>query len=216
MLLRGHELEDHPLKFDAGCWTDIDALLSHFNLCRDRRWGIRQLLRAAKADKKGRIRMQGIDVPMKDTIGQPLFPVRIRVSQGHNRKLVGDADTDLFLATRFYSLLEPEEAERQSSLKGVTVLPRVMVPEKIFHRTSQLGLAGILQGGMIPGSARSDRSHNYMSEKRLNEASYLSGMRSTQPIEVAINPIRAMESGCEFSSLSRKVCSPVAQSLLMR
>ena len=28
--------------------------------------------------------------------------------------------------------------------------------------------------------------------------SYLSGMRSTQPIEVAINPIRAMESGCEF------------------
>ena len=37
-----------------------------------------------------------------------------------------------------------------------------------------------------------------MSEKRLDEASYLSGMRSTQPIEVAINPIRAMESGCEF------------------
>eukprot|EP00439_Symbiodinium_sp_Y106_P002278 s9411_g1.t1 len=73
-----------------------------------------------------------------------------------------------------------------------------MVPEKIFHRTSQQGLAGILQGGMIPGSARSDRSHNYMSEKRLDEASYLSGMRSTQPIEVAINPIRAMESGCEF------------------
>ena len=139
MLLRGHELEDHPLKFDAGCWTDIDALLSHFNLCRDRRWGIRQLLRAAKADKKGRIRMLGIDVPMKDTIGQPLFPVRIRVSQGHNRKLVGDADTDLFLATRFYSLLEPEEAERQSSLKGVTVLPRVMVPEKIFHRTQPAG-----------------------------------------------------------------------------
>ena len=96
MLLRGHELEKHPLKFDAGCWTDIDALLSHFNLCRDRRWGIRQLLRAAKADKKGRIRMQGIDVPMKDTIGQPLFPVRIRVSQGHNRKLVGDTDADLF------------------------------------------------------------------------------------------------------------------------
>ena len=122
---------------------------------------------------------------------------RLRVSQGHNKKLVGDADTDLFLATRFYSLLEPEEVERQSSLKGLTVLPRAMVPEKIFHRTSQQGLAGILQGGMIPGSARTDRSHNYMSEKRLDEASYLSGMRSTQPIEVAINPIQAMESGCE-------------------
>ena len=51
----------------------------------------------------------------------------------------------------------------------MTVLPRAMVPEKIFHRTSQHGLAGILQGGMIPGSARSDRSHNYMSEKRLDE-----------------------------------------------
>ena len=66
---------------------------------------------------------------MKDTIGQPCFRSDPGVPS-HNRKLVGDADTDLFLATRFYSLLEPEEAERQSSLKGVTVLPRVMVPEK--------------------------------------------------------------------------------------
>ena len=40
---------------------------------------------------------------MRETIGQPLFPVRIRVSQGHNKKLVKDADADLLLATRFYS-----------------------------------------------------------------------------------------------------------------
>ena len=96
MLLRGHELEDHPLKFDAGCWTDVDALLDHFNQCRERRWGIRQLLRAAKADKKGRIRLQGIDIQMREAIGQPLFPVRIRISQGHNKKLVrGRSHTSL-------------------------------------------------------------------------------------------------------------------------
>ena len=74
MLLRGHELEDHPLKFDAGCWTDVDALLDHFNQCRERRWGIRQLLRAAKADKKGRIRLQGIDIPMREAMGNLSSP----------------------------------------------------------------------------------------------------------------------------------------------
>ena len=96
MLLRGHELEYRPLKFDAGCWTDVDALLDHFNQCRERRWGIRQLLRAAKADKKGRIRLQGIDIQMREAIGQPLFPVRIRISQGHNKKLVrGRSHTSL-------------------------------------------------------------------------------------------------------------------------
>ena len=198
MLLRGHELEYHPLSFDKGCWTDVDALLNHFNECRDRRWGIRQLLRAAKADKKGRIRLQGIDIPMREALGQPLFPVRIRLSQGHNNKLVGDADTDLFLATRFYSLLDAAEAETESSVKGVTVLPLDRVPKKIYHRTSQKGLAGILQGGMIPGSAKSDRSHNYLSEKRIGESDYMSGMRSTLPIEVTIDPIKAMQAGCEF------------------
>ena len=74
LLLRGHELEDHPLVYDK----DVDALLNRFNECLDRRWGVRQLLRAAKADKRGRIRLQGIDIPMRETIGQPLFPVRIR------------------------------------------------------------------------------------------------------------------------------------------
>ena len=53
LLLRGHELEQHGLVFDKGCWTDVDKLLDRFNYCRHRRWGVRQLLRAAKADKKG-------------------------------------------------------------------------------------------------------------------------------------------------------------------
>ena len=76
LLLRGHELEQHGLVFDKGCWTDVDKLLDRFNH-RQRRWGVRvrQLLRAAKADKKGRIRLLGIDAPVKETIGQELFPV---------------------------------------------------------------------------------------------------------------------------------------------
>ena len=51
---------------------------------------------------------------------------------------------------------------------------------------------------MIPGSAKSDRSHNYLSEKRIGDVNYMSGMRSTQPIEVTIDPIKAMQAGCEF------------------
>ena len=195
LLLRGHELEDHPLLYNKGCWTDVDKLLDHFNYCRDRRSGVRQLLRAAKADKKGRIRLQGIDIPTRETIGQPLFPVRIRVSQGL-KKLVQDVDTDLFLATRFYSLLDDSQAERMSSVKGVAVLP-FNQGSFIIARMRE-GWAGILQGGMVPGSAKSDRSHNYLSEVRLDDTRYKRGMRSNQPIEVTIDPIKAMEAGCEF------------------
>ena len=59
------------------------------------------------------------------------------------------------------------------------------------------GMSGILQSGMAPGAAKSDRSHSYLSAARLNDASYKSGMRSTQPIEITIDPIKAMEAGCE-------------------
>eukprot|EP00439_Symbiodinium_sp_Y106_P018295 s8279_g2.t1 len=57
---------------------------------------------------------------------------------------------------------------------------------------------GILQNGMVPGAAKSDRSHNYLSTVRLNDASYKSRMRSNQPIEMTSDPIKAMEAGCEF------------------
>eukprot|EP00439_Symbiodinium_sp_Y106_P021142 s670_g2.t1 len=77
-----------------------------------------------------------------------------------------------------------------------------MLPKKIFHRTNQKGLAGILQGGMIPGSAKSDRSHNYLSEKRIGDADYMSGMRSTQPIEEAAAWFHAHFMRCG-SSLSK-------------
>ncbi|CAE7337449.1 kptA, partial [Symbiodinium sp. CCMP2456] len=158
-----------------------------------------QLLRAAKADKKGRIRLLGIDVPMHETIGQPLFPVRVRISQGHNEKLVGNnPDADLFLATKFLSTLSKEEAEEQSSIRGVTVLPKEDTPTKLYHRTNEKGMRGIIRDGMVPGSARSNRAHNYLSPYRLNDAKYMGGMRSNQPIEMVIDTIRAIEAGCTF------------------
>ena len=117
-----------------------------------------------------------------------LFPVRIRISQEHSEKLVGDADTDLFLATRFYCLFDDAQAERMSSIKGVTVLPFNQVSKRLYHRTNERGMNGILQNGMVPGAAKSNRSHNYLSAVRLNDANYKSGMRSNQPIEMAIDP----------------------------
>ena len=62
LLLRGHELEDHGLAFDAGCWTDVDKVLDRFSHCRQRRWRVRQLLRAVKADNAGCLRLLGVDV----------------------------------------------------------------------------------------------------------------------------------------------------------
>ena len=43
-------------------------------------------------------------------------------------------------------VLAIQQKSRTSSIKGVTVLPLNMLPKKIFHRTNQKGLAGILQG----------------------------------------------------------------------
>ncbi|CAE7328947.1 Mettl21e [Symbiodinium sp. CCMP2592] len=199
-LLRGHEMDDFPaLIFDRGCWADVDTLLQVFNTARNARWGVRQLLRAAKADNKGGIRLLGIDVPMKDTLGQPLFPVRVRMAQGHNSKLIGNnPDADFFLATRFYSGLSEYEADLQSSVRGVTVLSREDTPPKLFHRTNEKGMKGILRDGMIAGSARSDRSHNYLSPYKLDDTHYKSGMRSNQPIELTIDTQRAIAAGCVF------------------
>ena len=80
------------------------------------------------------------------------------------------------------------QAERMSSIKGVTVLPFNQVPKRLYHRTNERGMNGILQNGMVPGAAKSNRSHNYLSAVRLNDANYKSGMRSNQPIEMAIDP----------------------------
>ena len=198
LLLRGHELEQHGLVFDKGCWTDVDKLLDRFNYCRQRQWGVRQLLRAAKADKKGRIRLLGIDVPMKETIGQDLFPVRVRIAQGHNQRLVSSEEADYLLATTWYSNLDADEAQARSSEFGVTVLSAADTPKKLYHRTTASGLQSILKGGIIPGAKRSGRAHGYFSSYRLNDARYQSGMRSNMPIEIAIDTFKAMASGCEF------------------
>ena len=198
LLLRGHELEQHGLIFDKGCWTDVDKLLDRFNYCRQRRWGVRQLLRAAKADKKGRIRLLGIDVPMKETIGQDLFPVRIRIAQGHNERLVNSEEADYLLATAWYSNLDTEEAESRSSAFGVTVLSAADTPKRIYHRTTVSGLESILKGGIIPGAKKSGRAHCYFSSYRLNDARYQSGMRSNMPVEIAIDTFKAMAARCEF------------------
>ena len=198
LLLRGHELEQHGLIFDKGCWTDVDKLLDRFNHCRQRRWGIRQLLRAAKADKKGRIRLLGIDVPMKETIGQDLFPVRVRIAQGHNERLVDNDEADYLLATAWYSNLDSDEAVSRSSAYGVTVLSSEDTPKRIYHRTTTSGLESILKSGIVPGAKKSGRAHGYFSSYRLNDARYQSGMRSNMPVEIAIDTFKAMGAGCEF------------------
>ena len=198
LLLRGHELEQHGLIFDKGCWTDVDKLLDRFNHCRQRRWGIRQLLRAAKADKKGRIRLLGIDVPMKETIGQDLFPVRIRIAQGHNERLVDNDEADYLLATAWYSNLDSDEAVSRSSAFGVTVLSAEDTPKRIYHRTTTSGLESILRSGIVPGAKKSGRAHGYFSSYLLNDARYQSGMRSNMPVEIAIDTFKAMAAGCEF------------------
>ena len=89
---------------------------------------------------------------MKETIGQELFPVRIRIAQGHSERLVSSEEADYLLATAWYSNLSPDEAEAKSSEFGVTVLSAADTPKRIYHRTTASGLESILRGGCYPWS----------------------------------------------------------------
>ena len=52
MLLRGHELEYHPLKFDAGCWTDVDAITST-NAAKDGEESVSSFVQQRRTRKEG-------------------------------------------------------------------------------------------------------------------------------------------------------------------
>ena len=75
----------------------------------------------------GGLHLLGIDVSMTLwTIGQLLLPVRICITGGPSQctiSITGDADTDLFLATRFYSSLETEPAIRRPSPQSRRQVP---------------------------------------------------------------------------------------------
>ena len=129
---------------------------------------------------------------MKETIGQPLFPVRIRIAQGHNARLVNSEEADYLLATAWYSNLNQEEAEARSSEFGVTVsFGRRPLPNRIYHRTTVSGLESI-SGRCNPRCQEIGPGTLLFLSYRLNDARYQSGMRSNMPVEIAIDTFKAM------------------------
>ena len=213
-LVRGNFTKDFPvLKHDGGLWLSIEKCLDVFNRARNRHWGVRQVIQMVAEDRKGRMEMMGIDIERKQAVNQAFFPVIIRATQGHNASIAKNPDTDIAIASAYYS---KSEAESAATREGVPIVSLEDVPKILYHRTSRDCFQGILQGGLIAGSQSSGRVHNYFATCPVSSESYRSGVRAYAPIEIKWGTEKLLRSGCLLFTtrsegvLCREPCAPSA------
>ena len=186
-MLRGHENERYQLVFDVALWTDVDAVLGLFNNVTGRRWGVRQLLQVAAQDRKNRFEIMGVPVPAAESLGLSLFPVRVRVVSGHNKKILR-GESDQYLAKTFFSAENLQDA-----------------PEILYHRTTQDTVDRILRQGFKPGGGKAHgRAHSYFSATQIKDEVYTSGLRSTYPMQFTVNCREAIQDGVIFFETANK------------
>ena len=122
-LVRGNFTKDFPeLKHDEGLWVSIEKCLDVFNKARKRHWGVRQVIQMVAEDRKGRMEMMGIDIKRKEAVNQAYFPVIIRATQGHNASIAKNPDTDVAIASAYYSILDKSEADTAATREGVHIV----------------------------------------------------------------------------------------------
>ena len=181
LLLRGHQNDWYGLDFDIAMWTDVDKLLDRFNEATRRKWGVRQLLQVTAQDKKRRFEILGIRHEISSSLNLSLFPVRIRAVTGHSEKVMR-IESDEFLARRF---LTDENLD--------------VAPQVIYHRTDAKSVELILKSGIkVAGGRKGGRAHAYFSPTTLKDEKYTSGLRSTQPFQIAVNLHEALRDGLVF------------------
>ena len=196
-LVRGNFTKDFPeLKHDGGLWVSVEKCLDVFNKARKRHWGVRQVIQMVAEDRKGRMEMMGIDIQRKEAVNQAYFPVIIRATQGHNASIAKNPDTDISIASAYYSILDKSEADSAATREGVPVVCLEDVPKILYHRTSRDSFQSILQGGLIAGSQSSGRVHNYFATCPVSLESYRSVVRAYAPIEIKWDTEKLLRSGC--------------------
>ena len=137
-LVRGNFTKDFPeLKHDGGLWVSIEKCLDVFNKARKRHWGVRQVIQMVTEDRKGRMEMMGVDIQRKEAVNQAYFPVIIRATQGHNASIDKNPDTDISIASAYYSILDKSEADSAAAREGVPIVCLEDVPKILYHRTSR-------------------------------------------------------------------------------
>ena len=216
-LVRGNFTKDFPeLKHDGGLWVSIEKCLDVFNKARKRHWGVRQVIQMVAEDRKGRMEMMGIDIKRKEAINQAYFPVIIRATQGHNAAIAKNPDTDVAIASAYYSILDKSEANSAATREGVPIVCLEDVPKILYHRTSRDSFQSILKGGLVAGSQSSGRVHNYFATCPVSSEAYRSGVRAYAPIEIKWDTEKLLRSGCLLFTtrsegvLCREPCAPSA------
>ena len=156
----------------------LDVFIEHTKS----RWGVHETV-ALKQDNKQRFIIAGFeDDPRSSYYNQPVFPLWVRASRGHNIKLELD-DKDI---TVHGLTLVSSEAGPLAPYKGSPCIPVEEIPPRLYHRTVEDAAFSILDDRLVPGYGygNSGKAHCYFSSLPLEEMSNQSGVRRDLPVEV--------------------------------
>ena len=199
-ILRGHALQSAPCEFDDGFYVDIDDFVHAIRKDKPELGKIKviDIMNTAKIDKKDRFEFlcaAGTDRGRQ--FGQTYWPFKIRASQGHSRDLCSTDDKAYQLATLIYA--NPELEFNAAAFGGK---PKVQdlseIPEIVYHRTTHSAVSNILKNGLlVAGGKRRDsgKAHIYLSDKRVEDAEYQSGLRRKCAIQLKIDFRQAVKDG---------------------
>ena len=140
----------------------------------------------------------------------------IRATQGHNAAIAKNPDTDVAIASAYYSVLDKSEANSAAAREGVPIVCLEDVPKILYHRTSRDSFQSILRGGLVAGSQSSGRVHNYFATCPVSSEAYRSGVRAYAPVEIKWDTEKLLKSGCLLFTtrsegvLCREPCAPSA------
>ena len=133
--------------------------------------------------------------------GLAYWPFKIRAAQWHSKRAISTAAaSDTFNATAIYAD-SSAAALKKVSATGKTIITPEETPGVIYYRTTRGNWKGILDSGFIPGGGdrvSSGRAHSYLSEARVEEGNYVSGLRADCPVEIRVAMQEAVRDGVVF------------------
>ena len=171
-----------PKKFPPPTVADLVALLHHDNKCR---FEFRCVAGLQKATH----------------MGLTYWPFKIRAVQGHTTGSMARANaSSTFNATMIYARTGAD-AIAKAAVTGKPIVPAESTPGMIYHRTNRGNGKRIGEDGCSPGGGArvsSGRAHSYISEVRVIDKEYISGLRAERPIEIRVAMREAVMAGIVF------------------
>ena len=199
-ILRGHALQSAPCEFDEGFYVDVDDFVHAIRKDKPELGKIKviDIMNMAKTDKKDRFEFlcaAGTDRGRQ--YGQTYWPFKIRASQGHSRDLCSTDEKAYQLATLIYA--NPDLEFHPAAFGGKPKVQELSeIPQIVYHRATHSAVSNILKNGLlVAGGKRRDsgKAHIYLSDKRVEDAEYQSGLRRKCAIQLKIDFRQAVKDG---------------------